>query len=313
MDLLADCLLNPAFAADEVEKQKTIQLAAIKQQRESPMLLAQEALRQALFPSHPYRFSPEGTFPPVQALSRQALRDYHAKTVVSGNTVMAIFGDITADDARALAERFLGRFPAGMRPAPEHKASQPILPQQAARTIPKEQTIILTGFPGIDLKDPRRDALDILQEAMNGLSSDLMTRIRDEQGLAYYTGVLQRPGLEPGFLAIYAGTHTGAVERVQELMQAEVRRVTTQGLRAGEFERARAQLIADHQQSLQLNGDTAFACTLNELYGLGYGYSFALEQRLQAVTPEDVRKAAAALLTTNKCVTVVVQPSLNAK
>ncbi|MDP2990153.1 MAG: insulinase family protein, partial [Kiritimatiellota bacterium] len=151
MDLLADCLLNPAFATDEVEKQKTIQLAAIKQQRESPMFLAQEALRQALFPAHPYRFSPEGTSAAVQALSRQALRDYHAKTVVSGNAILALFGDITADDARALAERWLGRFPAGVRPALEHKARQPILPQQVARTVPKEQTIILTGFPGIDL------------------------------------------------------------------------------------------------------------------------------------------------------------------
>ncbi|MFH1969570.1 MAG: pitrilysin family protein [Verrucomicrobiota bacterium] len=313
MDLLADCLLNPAFAADEMAKQKTIQLAAIKQQRESPMFIAQEALRQVLFPGHPYRFSPEGTSASVQALSRQALRDYHAKTVVSGNVVLAIFGDITADEARAFVQRFLGRFPAGVRPALEHKASQPILPQQAARTAPKEQTIILTGFPGIDLKDPRRDALDILQKAMNGLSSDLMTRIRDEQGLVYYTGVLQRPGLEPGFLALYAGTHTGAVERVQGLMQAEVRRVRSKGLRAEEFERSRAQLIADHQQSLQLNGEIALECALNELYSLGYGYSFTLEQRLRALTPEDVRKAAAALLTPERCVNVVVTPFLNAK
>ncbi|MBU0714637.1 MAG: insulinase family protein [Verrucomicrobia bacterium] len=308
MDLLADCLLNPAFATDEVAKQKTIQLAAIKQQRESPMFLAQEALRQVLFPGHPYRFSPEGTFPSVQALSQQALRDYHAKTVVSGNAVLAIFGDITADDARALAERFLDRFPARVRPALEHKASQPILPQQVTRTVPKAQTIILTGFPGIDLKDPRRDALDILQKAMNGLSSDLMIRIRDEQGLVYYTGVMQRAGLEPGFLALYAGTHTGAVDRVQGLMQDEVRRVTTQGLRVEEFERARAQLIADHQQSLQLNGEIALECALNELYGLGYGYSFTLEQRLRALTPEDVRRAAATLLTPEKCVNVVVRP-----
>ncbi|MFA5344487.1 MAG: pitrilysin family protein [Kiritimatiellia bacterium] len=313
MELLADCLLNPSFAPDEIEKQKTIQLAAIARQRESPMFLAQEALRQALFPGHPYRFSPEGTSASVQALTRQALRNYHAKTVVSGNAVLAIFGDIAADDARALAERFLGRFPTGARPALEHKTSRPILPQQVARAVPKEQTIILIGFPGIDLKDPRRDALDILKEAMNGLSSDLMTRIRDEQGLVYYTGVLQRPGLEPGFLALYAGTHTGAVERVQGLMQAEIRRVATEGLRVEEFERARAQLIAARQQSLQLNEEIALESALNELYGLGYGYGFALEQRLRAVTPEDVRKAAAELLVTNKCVTVVVTPPSNEK
>ncbi|MDD5676846.1 MAG: pitrilysin family protein [Kiritimatiellae bacterium] len=308
MDLLADCLLQPVFAADEIAKQKAVQLAAIKQQREAPMFLAQEALRQVLFPDHPYRFSPEGTSASVQALSREALRDYHAKMVVSGNTVLAIFGDITPEDARALAERFLGRFPAGMRPAVEHKASQPDLPRQVVQTVPKEQTIILTGFPGIDLKDPRRDALDILREAMNGLSSDLMKHIRDEQGLVYYTGVLQRPGLEPGFLALYAGTHTGALDRVQGLMQEEVRRVTTRGLRTEEFERARAQLIADHQQSLQLSGEIALECALDELYGLGYGYSFTLEQRLQALTPEDVRKAAASLLTPEKTVNIIVMP-----
>ncbi|MFH1477812.1 MAG: pitrilysin family protein [Verrucomicrobiota bacterium] len=313
MDLLADCLLNPAFATDEVDKQKTIQLAAIRQQRESPMFLAQEALRQALFPGHPYRFSPEGTRASVQALSRQALRDYHAKMVVNGNIVLAVFGDITADDARTLAGRFLGRFPAGARPALEHKAHRPVLPQQVARTIPKEQTIILTGFPGIDLKDPRRDALDILQKAMNGLSSGLMTRIRDEQGLAYYAGVLQRPGLEPGFLALYAGTRTDAVERVQGLMQAELQRVTTGDLGAEEFERARAQLVADHQQSLQVTGELALTCALNELYGLGHDYSFKLEQRLRSITREDVRKAAAELLTPEKCVNVVVMPLLNAK
>jgi len=91
-------------------------------------------------------------------------------------------------------------------------------------------------------------------------------------------------------------------------MQAEVRRVTTEGLRAEEFQRARAQLIADHQQNLQLNGETAFECALNELYGLGYDYSFGLSQRLQALTPEDVRRAAAELLTPEKMVSIVVTP-----
>lgn len=308
MDLLADCLLNPVFAPEEIEKQKSIQLAAIKQQRESPMFLAQEVLRQTLFAGHPYRFSPEGASATVQALSRQALRDYHAKTVVSGNTVLAIFGAIESDDARALAERFMRRLTAGMRPATEHGAAKPNLPQQICRNIPKEQTVILIGVPGIDLKDPRRDALDILQEAMNGLSSGLMTRIRDEQGQAYYTGVMERPGLEPGFIALYAGTHTSAVSQVQGLMQAEIQRVTTQGLRAEEFERARAQLIADYQQSLQMTGDLALTCALNELYGLGYEYFFTQEKRLQSLTAEDVRKAAASLLIPEKTAGIIVMP-----
>ncbi|MBI2438723.1 MAG: insulinase family protein [Lentisphaerae bacterium] len=308
MDLLADCLLNPAFAAEEVAKQKTIQLATIKQQHDAPMFLAQEALRQALFPGHPYRFSPEGTPGAVQSLSPTDLRAFHARTVISSNTVLAIFGDLTAEEARALAERCLGQFPAGKRPALAHDPARPTLPQLLTRTAPREQTIILSGFPGIDLKDPRRDALDILREALNGLSSDLMIHIRDEQGLAYYTGAWQRPGLAPGFFALFAGTERDTAERVLKLMQKEVERVTTKGLRAEEFERSRAQLIADHQQSLQMNGEIALECALNELYGLGFDYGFALAERLAKLTPEDVRQAAAALLTPKKCVNVVVKP-----
>lgn len=309
MELLADCLLNPAFAAEEVEKQKAIQLSAIKQQRERPMFLAQEALRQVLFAGHPYRFSPEGTAETVQGLSPAALRDYHARTVLSSNTVLAIFGDLTAEDCRSMVERFLDQFPAGGPPQrARHGAAQPNLPQQVSRTVPKEQTIVLAGFPGIELKDPRRAALEVLQEALNGLSSELMLRIRDEKGLAYYTGAWQRPGLEPGFFALFAGTRAGKEKEVLELMQQEIQRVTSGGLSAEEFERARAQLIADHQQSLQLNGATALECALNELYGLGYGYSFALPERLAELTSEDVRKAAAGLLGPEKCVNVVVQP-----
>ncbi|MBI2439905.1 MAG: insulinase family protein [Lentisphaerae bacterium] len=326
MELLADCLLNPAFAAEETAKQKSIQLAAIKAQHDAPMFLAQEALRQALFPGHPYRFSPDGAAATVQSLSPMDLRAFHARTVVRDNTVLAIFGDLTTEQARALAERFLGQFPVAAAvtppacsalsaaiagrwpPAPAPGAPQPTLPRQVTRTAPREQTIILTGFPGIELKDPRRAALDVLQEALNGLSSDLMIRIRDKEGLAYYTGAWQRPGLDPGFFALFAGTHTGAAERVLRLMQQEVKRLTTKGLRAEEFERARAQLIAEHQQRLQLNGETALECALNELYGLGYDYGFKLAERLAELKLEDVRQAAATLLVPEKCVTVVVRP-----
>jgi len=53
---------------------------------------------------------------------------------------------------------------------------------------PFEQTVLLAGFPGVSLKDPRSDALALLQTAMSGLSSDLAVSVRDKRGL----GVLCR-------------------------------------------------------------------------------------------------------------------------
>ena len=69
----ADCLLNSTFPEDEIEKQKLVQLSAIQQQREQPFFIAEEALRQTLFPNHPYRWTPQGSRETVQRLDRSAL------------------------------------------------------------------------------------------------------------------------------------------------------------------------------------------------------------------------------------------------
>jgi len=308
MSLLSDCLLHPAFLSEEIDKQKAVQIAAIAQQHESPFFLAMEALRQALFPGRPYRFSPEGLKKTVEKISRQAILAYYTKTVVNGNVVISIFGDIDPKHARNLAEKYLKPFPVGIRPALEYEIQKPELPRVLKRTEPREQTIILAGFPGVTIRDPRLDALMVLQNAMSGLSSDLVVAIRDKQGLAYYAGAIQRPGVEPGSFVIYAGTHEQALEEVRELIMQEVTRVTTDGIRKEEFKRAKQQIIAAHQQNLQMNGKMAMECALNELYGLGYDYSFSVGERLGSLSLESVKEAAASILVPERMVTSIVLP-----
>ncbi len=309
MDLLSDCLLNPAFPPDELDKQKALQQSALAQRRESPMVLAQDALRQALFPGHPYRYCPDGTEESIRALTPALLRAHHARTVVGGNLVVAIFGDLAPDEADALARRHLARVPAGLPPASEHPAARPAGSRELDQATPHAQAILLRGFPGIALSDPRRDALAVLQKAMSGLASDLMVRVRDEQGLVYYAGAWNQPGLEPGLFALYAGTHTGALDSVRGLFSDELRRLTAEGLRPDEFARAREQLLADQAGLLERSADLALDCALNELYGLGHDYSFNAQTRLEALTLDSIRQAAAEVLDPARAVSVVIRPA----
>jgi zinc protease len=309
MELLGDCLLAPAFAPEELAKRKPIQLAAIRQQRESPMFIAQEALAQALFPGHPYRFFPEGNPQAVEATTAAQLREWHARLAVNSNLVLAVFGDIAPERARALAEQYFKILPAGPRVKPTCANPRPELPQRVNKREPREQAIFLAGFPGVDLLDPRNDALSVLHQAMSGLTSDLMISIRDKRGLAYYTGAMNQAGVVPGMFGIYAGTRAAALEQVEALVREEIARVTTQGIRPEELERARQKMLTEHAQHLQVNGELAFECALDELYGRGYAYNFATEARLQKITPEAVREAAAAILNTNRMVISVVEPN----
>ncbi len=308
MEIMADCILNPAFRAEEVGKQKAEQVADIARQRESPIFIGMESLRQMLFPGHPYRFTPEGTKDTVEAISQEALRAFHAKTVVSGNLVLSIFGDITADEAQGLAEKYLKNVPSGMRPALECPLIAPDLPATTERRAPKEQTIVLAGFPGTTISDERADALALLQSAMSGLSSDLMIAIRDERGLAYFAGAFQRTGIEPGMFVIYAGTREDAVAEVRELITTEATRLAVEGVREEEFARALQQIVSGHKQRFQDNHEMARDCALNELFGRGYAHSFNIEDRMNALTPETVAKAAASILGGNKKAVSIVLP-----
>lgn len=295
MALFADCLLNSTFPEDETEKQKLVQLAAIQQQREQPFFLAEEALRQSLFPNHPYRWTPQGSRETVLRLNRNALAGYFKQQMVKSNLVLSIFGDISKEQARRLAEHYLAEVPDGPAPQFENLPAKPNLPCRSKRREPKEQTILLVGYPGVDLKDPRVDALLVMENALSGLSSDLGTMVREKRGLVYYIGAFDRPGIEPGLFALYAGAREDTAEQVEKLIDAETARLVKKGLREEEIDRAKKQILAAQDMSLQNNGGLAQTCALNELYGLGYDYNFKLAERMQAITPDRVREAAASI------------------
>jgi len=308
MDLLSDCLLQSSFPEQEVTKQKAVQLASIDEEHERPIFQAQEALRELLFPGHPYRLHPLGRTNTVDAITRADLVAHFKKHVLAGNLVFSVFGDITPERAAALAGPRLAGMAKGPSPVQACAKAQPKLPARSERREPREQAIVLTGFPGISVKDPRVDAMTLLQYIMNGLSSDLGIAVRENRGLAYFAGAYQQIGLEPGAFVIYAGTQEKAVPEVEKLFAGEIDRIVTKGIRKEELDRARNQIIADYEMSLQDNLAVAMNCALDELYGLGYQHAFDTKRRFEAVTADDIQKAAAAVLSTNSAAVSIVLP-----
>jgi zinc protease len=228
--------------------------------------------------------------------------------MLAGNLVLSVFGDITPERAAALAGPRLAGMAPGPSPVQACARAQPKLPARSERREPREQAIVLAGFPGISVKDPRVDAMTVLQYVMNGLSSDLGIAVREHRGLAYFVGAYQQIGLEPGAFVIYAGTHEKAVPEVEKLFSGEIDRIVTQGVRKDELDRARNQIIADYEMSLQDNLAIAMNSALDELYGLGYQHAFDTQRRFEAVTAADIRRAAAGLLSTNSAAVSIVLP-----
>lgn len=307
--ILRDCALRPTFPPEEIAKAKTLQLALINKQQERPFEVARQALREALFNDHPYAWDSLGHSNTVAAISRDDIETFYRRHVARENLCLALFGDISLVQASNLMERCFGKVPSGT-PLPSPALPGAVqLPARLEQHLPKEQAIVLIGFPGIAVTDPRREALQLLETSLSGLSSDLAMHIREERGLAYYMGAFQQMGLAPGFFTVYAGTRLDAAKEVETLMLEEIRRVARSGLREEELNRARNQLAADHDLTLQNNLALCQECTLDELYGLGYSHSFDTRTRLMNTTADDVRNAAAAIVNTNRMAISIVLPN----
>lgn len=307
-ELLRDCLLHPEFDRQELEKQRSMHLGQIKASQERPIYYAGKAMRETLFPGHPFRWGMLGRADAIESLQANDLKTYHAKLAVRTNLVLSVFGDIDAEEALSMVKDLFADMPLGEQPNLHHPLAEPALPVRIDQEEPFQQTLLLMGYPGVSLSDSRYDTLEIINEALSGLASDLANEVREKRGLVYYIGAAQLATVDPGFFYFYAGTQEESVEEVERLVNQEVERVRAAGLREDELSRARNQLKNKHFKQLQSNRDLAQSCAVFERLGGGYERVFESLDRYEAVQIEDTRRVAKEILDPARQAVSVVRP-----
>jgi zinc protease len=275
------------------------------------MTHAQQLMRDAFFPGHPYRFSPLGDPASVAAFSREDLLAHHRKLLGASNLVLAVFGAVQFDQVVAQVEQAFAALPAAPVPAWPALPPSPASPARIEKRLPFKQAVVVRAWPGIAAGDPREDAVSVLMDALSGLSSDLFIEVRDKRGLAYYAGATHFSGPVGGLFLIYAGTTEAGCPEVEAQIALQADRLRTTGPRAEEFDRALEQLLAELARSRQNNGGFAQQCALDELLGLGYRHALETAARLKQLTPEAVRAAAESIFALPGSVTVAVLPAEN--
>ncbi len=130
----------------------------------------------------------------------------------------------------------------------------------------------------------------------------------EKLGLAYYVGAQHVAGLSPGYFSFYAGTEPEKAGLVEEELLKESALLRSDGLTAEELRRAKAKIIGQKKIARQDLGSLAMTTALDELYGLGFGYTDAEDAKLEAVTLEDVKRVAQQYLTSDAFVVALVKP-----
>jgi zinc protease len=308
-DLFSDVILHATFPTATLEREKEVQLATIRAQRDHMLQSASKGMRRKLFGMRGYGLDVTGSETSVKKVTHDELLGFYKQLVIPNNCVMSIYGDINPAEIRAAVEARFGNW---KRSHPiKIEAGEPLHPKEVIRiseSREKKQGVIVIAFPGVSIHNPDRHALELLQEALSDLGSRLFVRIREKLGLAYYVGAQHFLGLEPGYFALYAGTMPDKLKQVEEEMLREVEALRENGLTQEELTRAKAKLLGQKKIARQDLGGYAVATALDELYGLGYQNCDHEDALYEQVKLEDVLRVTRKYLLPGHCVISTVSP-----
>ncbi|MBC7685977.1 MAG: insulinase family protein [Bdellovibrionales bacterium] len=120
VELLADAVLNPSFAADQFTLARQRRLAQIGQSRANPTTLALQVMPALLYGAqHAYGKPALGNEASVLALTRDDLAKWHADWVKPGSATIVVSGDTTLEKIMPILEAGFGSWKAGAAPKKE--------------------------------------------------------------------------------------------------------------------------------------------------------------------------------------------------
>jgi predicted Zn-dependent peptidase len=242
LDVLADLVLNPVFAAPEIERERGVIQEEIKIDEDNPDLLVHELFMQSFWKDHPLGWPILGTSKTVGKLNQQSLFDYHSDRFHGGNMIFAAAGNLDHDRFAEEVARKFSTLAAGATlhelPAPEASARIVLRNKKAL-----EQVQICLGVPAPPITDENRYATLILNTVLGGgMSSRLFQTIREERGMAYSIYSDLSPYRDTGTLCVYAGTSVGKGLEVVDLILDEFRKLKQELLSDEELTRAKDQV-----------------------------------------------------------------------
>jgi zinc protease len=292
--IMADVAIRPTFAAEELDRARTMTLDDLSVALKQPGGLASRAMTRLVFGDAPYG----GVTTPasVKALTRADIAGFHASQYRPDNAILVIAGDVGEAEGFALAEAAFGAWakPATPKPARPNSAAAASGTRVIAIDLPKSgQAAVSMGLRGLARADA--DYFPALVASVvlgGGYSSRLNQEIRIKRGLSYGAGASLSARMAPGPITATAQTRNDAAVQVAELMTAELKRLGAEGLSQDELTARSATLIGGFGRTVETTGGLAGSLTNLAAYGLPLSKLQSYVADVAAVTPAQVKAAA---------------------
>lgn len=248
LDILSDALLHSVYAEEEIEREREVVLREIDRKEDSPWGKLYDDFLEVVFAGNPYGRPILGTPESLARIDREAFFDYVRRTYHPGNLVLAIVGDVQADEALKSAKAIFGSLPTDEEVHPEpFEISPRSEPQEFTILKDVQSAYLVIGYPTPRIHGtPDEYALDVAGSILGeGKSSWLYQILKEEKGLVTDVDSFFWSLEWAGLFGLEAACEEEDLPRVERILFEQVERLRRGEFTDAEIQKAKNQIISD--------------------------------------------------------------------
>lgn len=306
IDLLGRLVVAPAFDQKELDALKSVRSAAVKQELSGDGEVSRQKAIETVFGTNPCGRPARGSPESIAQIARQDLVYYHSRFYLANNAELVVTGDAVAEQVTRLARAKLGAWKKGERVAPTFRPPAP----RSARTI------LVIDRPDSQFASAAIAQVGFSRRADDYLAGTIMVDLLTQacSAIAAATpgvtiGVEHEPLQIAGPLVVKLKCNAADAAGLMESVQTAMVRLESEVPGSERVEAAKSRLIAAVAGRLNASDGAAKVILDIETYGLGRDYLINLAERVAALTPADVQRAAKNYLKPQSTAVVIAGPA----
>ncbi len=308
LKLIADMVLNPVFPENEVNLYKSNAIDNLKFERSDAGFLADEQINKIIYGDHPYSIT-SPTAENIKSLNRVKLIEYQKNNFTPNRVILIAVGNVDRKEFLKNVEDLFGKWES--KPISKVKFATP--PER------KEKTITIVDRPGsvqsnivlsnlaIDYSSPDYFPVLVMNQVLGGgASARLFLNLREDKSYTY--GAYSRFNTKrlAGDFEATSEVRTPVTGDALKEFFYELDRIRKDDVDNSELQDAKNYLTGTFPIRAETQGGLTNLILTQQLYGLPVDYLQTYRDRINAVTPADVKRVANKYLQPEKVAMVIV-------
>jgi zinc protease len=294
LELMSDVVQRPTFSQEEIDRQRSQALSALKVSAEDPDAVAGQVIDRLIYGFHPYGLPGNGTAESLASLTRADFVEFHRSYFVPNNALLAVVGDIDPTEAMKGLEKYFGGWKPGT--VPVASATEPPDATKRVIVIDKKdavQTEIRVGHIAIPRKHNDYEAIDQAVKILGGEGANRLQQVlRSQRQLTYGASADLDTFKMAGAVIAETDTQTSKTAEALRVVVDEFSRLQRERVYDEELRGAQDYMVGHFPLTIEVP-DAIATQVLNQLF-----YELPVEdlpryrELVMRVTPDEIQRVA---------------------